>query len=115
MMASSSSREDRRIKPRTPAVLAVALESEAKPARHGVTRDLSANGLLIVTPSQFTKGDRVKIKVHAGRVGVDVIGRITRVDENPISSPELWRYRVGVALDEPLPVNLLDSKMRATG
>ena len=109
MMAPSSVRDDRRGKPRTAAVLAVALESETKGGRHGVTRDLSTNGLLIVTPSHFMKGDRLKIKVHAGvGVGVDVVGRVTRVDENPISSPELWRYRVGIELDEPLPVTLVE-------
>jgi hypothetical protein len=108
-MASSSIGEDRRGERRTPVVLAVALESDTKPARHGVTRDLSANGLLIVTPSQFARGDRVRIKVRAGTGGLDVVGRVTRVDENPISSPELWRYRVGVALDEPLPVSLGDA------
>ncbi|MBX3214085.1 MAG: PilZ domain-containing protein [Labilithrix sp.] len=113
MMASSSLRDDRRDKPRTPAVLAVALDSENKPARHGVTRDLSANGLLIVTPTHFAKGERLKIKVHAGPVGLDVVGRVARVDENPISSPELWRYRVGVQLDEPLPVNLADERAAA--
>ena len=107
-MMASSVRDDRRQKPRTAAVLAVALESDTKGGRHGVTRDLSAKGLLIVTPSHFTKGDRLKIKVHAGTVGVDVIGRVTRVDENPISSPELWRYRLGVELDTPLPVQLVD-------
>jgi hypothetical protein len=111
MMASSTLRDDRRGEPRTAAVLAVGLESETKGGRHGVTRDLSATGLLIVTPSHFTKGDRLKIKVHSNGSGdgVDVIGRVTRVDENPISSPELWRYRVGIELDIPLPVSLLDS------
>jgi hypothetical protein len=113
MMAPSSVRDDRRGKPRTAAVLAVALESETKVARHGVTRDLSTKGLLIVTPSHFAKGDRLRIKVHAGHVGVDVSGRVTRVDENPISSPELWRYRVGVELDEPLPVTLIDEGVRS--
>ncbi len=113
-MAASSVREDRRGKPRRAAVLAVALESEKKPARHGVTRDVSANGLLIVTPSQFEKGDRLKIKVHAGKIGLDVVGRVTRVDENPISSPELWRYRIGVALDEPLPSGIVDPGARIT-
>ena len=113
-MAASSVREDRRGKPRHAAVLAVALESDTKPARHGVTRDLSANGLLIVTPSHFAKGDRLKITVHAGKIGLDVVGRVTRVDENPISSPELWRYRVGVELEEPLPTGVIDSGTHIT-
>ena len=107
-MMMKSVGEDRREEPRTSVVMAVALESETKAGRHGVTRDLSTRGLLIVTPSHFTKGDRLKIKVH-GSAGadVDVEGRVTRVDENPISSPELWRYRVGVELDAPLPVSIV--------
>jgi hypothetical protein len=111
-MLTPSVRDDRRGKPRTAAVLAVALESETKTGRHGVTRDLSDKGLLIVTPSHFTKGDRLKITVHAGDVGLDVIGRVARVDENPISSPELWRYRVGVELDAPLPQSIIDLGLR---
>lgn len=94
-------------------MIAVGLASEVKPGRHGVTRDLSAKGLLIVTPSHFTKGDRLKITVHGTDGGVDVEGRVARVDENPISSPELWRYRVGVELDQPLPNALADVVAKA--
>lgn len=108
-MSTTSTRDDRRGEPRTAAVLSVDLESETKGGRLGVTRDLSATGLLIVTPSHFSKGDRLRIKVHAGAdTGVDVCGRVIRVDENPISSPELWRYRVGVELENPLPVSILE-------
>jgi hypothetical protein len=108
-MSTSTVRDDRRGEPRTAAVLSVDLASETKGGRLGVTRDLSATGLLIVTPSHFTKGDRLRIKVHSGSdTELDVCGRVTRVDENPVSSPELWRYRVGIELDKPLPVSLLD-------
>lgn len=106
-MASSSVQDDRREKPRTAAVLAVGLESETKDGRLGVTRDISAKGLLVVTASHFEKGDRLKITVHAGRVGVDLSGRVIRIDENPISSPELWRYRIGIELDAPMPTSLI--------
>jgi hypothetical protein len=112
-MMASNTRDDRRQRPRTAAVLAVGLESDTKGGRHGVTRDLSPKGLLIVTPSHFAKGDRLKIKVHAGDGGVDVVGRVTRVDENPISSPELWRYRVGVELEEPLPATMFGAPRAA--
>ena len=105
-MMSMSAREDRRENSRTAAVLAVGLASDVKAARHGVTRDLSEKGLLVVTPSRFTKGDRLKITVHTTDASMEVEGRVARVVENPISSPELWRYRVGVELDQPLPTNL---------
>lgn len=111
-MSSSNVRGDRRGTPRTAAVLAVALESDKKAARHGVTRDLSTRGLLIVTPSHFEAGDRLRIKLHSGDERFDVVGRVTRVDENPVSSPELWRYRMGVELEEPLPPALVDQSTR---
>lgn len=110
MLASNNVREDRRGTPRTPAVFAVGLESDTKGERHGVTRDLSTNGLLIVTPTQFSKGDRLKMRVHVGGASVDVAGQVMRVDENPVSSPELWRWRVGVQLDQPLPVEVISSQ-----
>ena len=113
MMTTSHSREDRRQQPRTPAVFAVGLATEVKPGRHGVTRDLSDKGLLIVTPSHFAKGDTLKITVHTGEASVDVEGRVARVDENPISSPELWRYRVGVELAEPLPDGIVEGVAKA--
>lgn len=110
---TSSARDERRGGSRTPAVLAVGLGSDAKPGRHGVTRDLSAKGLLIVTPSRFMKGDHVKVTVHSTDGAVDVEGRVARVDENPISSPELWRYRLGIELDTPLPSGIVEIHAKA--
>jgi hypothetical protein len=86
----------------------VSLETEEKTGRHGVTRDLSSNGLLIVTPSRFSPGEKVGVKVLVGGVETSMEGRIARVDVNPISSPELWRYRVGVALAAPLPIEKIE-------
>lgn len=109
MLALRNVGEDRRGTPRTPAVFAVGLESDKTGERHGVTRDLSTTGLLIVTPTQYSKGDRLKLRVHVGASLVDVAGKVMRVDENPVSSPELWRWRVGVQLDQPLPVEVLSA------
>jgi hypothetical protein len=105
-------RKDRRRAERTPAVLAVALDTTDKPGRHGVTRDLSEKGLLVVTPSTFKPGDRVTVTVHAAGEGVNVSGEVRRVDENPISSPELWRWRVGIELDAPLPNEFVERGLR---
>lgn len=114
MVAESGTiRKDRRRAERTPAVLAVALDTEEKHGRHGVTRDLSEKGLLVVTPSTFKRGDRVQVTVHADGEGVNVSGQVRRVDENPISSPELWRWRVGIELDEPLPTGVVERGLRA--
>lgn len=115
MTDPESKRTERRRKERTPAVLAVALDTDEKHGRHGVTRDLSENGLLVVTPSAFKPGDRVTVTVHAGGEGVAAIGHVARIDENPISSPELWRWRVGIALDGPLPPEFVEHGSRVSG
>lgn len=101
-------RQDRRRAARTAAVLAVGLQNESKQARHGVTRDLSAKGLLVVTPSTFKLGDRVEVTLHAGGADLNVAGHVARIDENPVSSPELWRWRVGIELDTPLPSEFVE-------
>ena len=115
MVADSGiGRKDRRRAERTPAVLAVALDTQEKHGRHGVTRDLSEKGLLVVTPSTFKRGDRVQVKVHAGGEDVNVSGQVMRVDENPISSPELWRWRIGIELDSPLPTDFVERGLRVS-
>ena len=112
-------RTDRRREKRTAAVLAVALDSNDKQNRHGVTRDLSTKGLLVVTPSSFKRGDKVQVTVHAGGEDLAVTGKVARVDENPVSSPELWRWRVGIELEAPLTPAFVErgievSRVRAT-
>ena len=48
-----------------------------------------------------------------GEAGLaDVRGRVIRVDENPVSSPELWRWRVGVELEAALPADLIEHGAR---
>lgn len=111
---SGISRKNRRRAERTPAVLAVALDTQDKQGRHGVTRDLSEKGLLVITPSSFKRGDRVQVRVHAGGDGVNVSGLVARVDENPISSPELWRWRIGIELDSPLPTDFVEAGLRVS-
>lgn len=107
-------RTDRRREKRTAAVLAVALDTTEKQNRHGVTRDLSTKGLLVVTPSAFKRGDKVQVTVHAGGEDVAVVGHVARVDENPVSSPELWRWRVGIELEAALPSDFVERGIRVS-
>jgi hypothetical protein len=100
-------RTERRTTPRIPAFFAVELSSDAKRGRCGVTRNASPNGLLIVTPSLFQADERLELSVHAEGIAAKLGGRVVRVDVNPPRSSELWRYRLAVELDEPLPGELL--------
>jgi hypothetical protein len=103
---------ERRTKPRIPAYIAVELSSATKPMRTGVTRNASRQGLLVVTPSRFKPADTLELNVHVPGFCATLKGRVVRVDENPISSSELWRYRLAIELDEPLPPELLDRAQR---
>jgi hypothetical protein len=121
-MAATSGivRTERRSKPRIPAFFAVELSSDEKRGRCGVTRNASDRGLLIVTPSKFHAEERIELAVHAENAAAKLRGRVVRVDENSSRSPEVWRYRLAVELEEPLPSELLafaDSKasMKAAG
>lgn len=89
------------------AVLAVELSSKDKPQRCGVTRNASEKGLLVVTPSRFAVGDDLSVSVMLGETRGEVAGRVVRVEENPASSDEVWRYRLALELDEALPEKLL--------
>lgn len=109
MLTDTVTGRERRRAPRFPVVLAVELSTAEKPARCGVTRDASSCGMLIVTASRFAEGEQLDVAVH-GHAGAfaRVRGRIVRIDENPFSSPEPWRYRLAVDLDAPLAAELLE-------
>lgn len=99
---------DRRTAPRVTAFFAVEMSSPSKSSRCGVTRNASDKGLLVVTPSRFAPADPLELAVHVEGLCAHLRGRIVRIDENPASSHELWRYRLAIQLDEPLPAALLD-------
>ena len=101
-------KSERRLRVRVPAYVAVELSTPAKPGRCGVTRNASGTGLLIVTPSRFREGDEMDVRVHVGGLEAHATGRVVRVDENPRSSSEVFRYRLAVALAEPLPAAVLE-------
>lgn len=107
VLESGVVRTERRSNPRIPAFFAVELSSEAKRGRCGVTRNASGRGLLIVTPSKFNADDRIELALHAENKAARLRGRIVRIDENPPRSSEIWRYRLAVELEEPLPSELL--------
>jgi hypothetical protein len=101
-------RTERRNDKRIDAFFACELSSEAKKGRCGVTRNASHQGLLVVTPSRFEQSDRIELSLHADGLAKKVVGRIVRIDENGLRSSELWRYRLAIHLDEPLPEEMLE-------
>ncbi|AKU97048.1 hypothetical protein AKJ09_03712 [Labilithrix luteola] len=82
------------------AFFAVELSSEEKAGRAGIARNASEAGLLVVTRSRFRAGEKVKLTVYAGSQNENVSGRVMRVEENPIDSAEIWRWRLAIALED---------------
>ncbi len=84
---------------------AVVLESGSRTDRVGVTRNVSAQGLLVNTPSHFAVGESLKVAVFGQTPHPSLAtGRVVRVEETPHTSTEPWRYRLAVALDTELPL-----------
>lgn len=104
---------ERRNQDRSDAFCAVELSSSTKPQRCGVTRNASERGLLIVTPSRFQEGDDIEVSVHLREESARRRGRVVRVAVNSLASNELWRYRMAVELEEPLPARLLEGAVEA--
>lgn len=105
---SNFSGRSRRVAERLSAVLAVELSSKEKAQRCGVTRNASERGLLVVTASRFRVGDEVNVSVMLGTAHGEVVGRVVRVEENPPTSDEVWRYRLALQLEQSLPEKLLE-------
>lgn len=95
---------DRRSGARQKAFFAVEIDAGARKHRVGVTRDATARSLLIASPSRFDVGDALDLRVLVPNRGmVAVHARVTRVEQNGAESPELWRYRLAVELDDERP------------
>lgn len=108
-MNNVASSESRRKAPRFDAVFAVELSSKQKSERCGVTRNVSALGALLVTPSRFDVGDAISMILHVGATKERLSGRVVRVEENGAASTEVWRYRLGVAFDSPVSEALFEA------
>ncbi len=95
---------ERRESPRTRTTVAVAIDGQVRKHRFGVSRDLSATGMLLATPSKFEVGEELALTVYlAGNVSRSIHGRVTRVEINPYQSNEPWRYKLALVYDEPDP------------
>jgi hypothetical protein len=95
---------ERRESPRTRAVLAVGIDGQVRKHRFGISRDTSATGMLLATPSRFEVGEELALTVFLGvHEQRSVRGRVIRVETNPLKSSEPWRYRLALAYAEPSP------------
>lgn len=81
---------------RTPMHVAVSVSTESRLECLGVTRDVSARGLLVHSMAKFSVGDRVRVVYRALDVETMASGRVVRVGKDP----ERWSTFPNVAAVE---------------
>ena len=96
--------DDRRISPRHSAYVGAEIDAGDGPARAAITHDGSATGLLLLTRSDLTVGQTVKLNVFfvEGESRL-VTGKVVRQEPLDPEENTLWRTKVAIDLDEPNP------------
>jgi hypothetical protein len=96
---------DRRSFPRLPVHAAVGIETSVRKNRVGVTRNISAGGLLFHTASRFQLGERLDIRFRARPIlegETLVTGRVVRAWHEERRHDSLFPHVVAVQFDEPV-------------
>jgi hypothetical protein len=86
---------------RHPIQVAVSITTSDRHDRVGVTRDLSASGLLFHSLSRFAPGERVRLVFHAVRRASCATGEVVRATQDPDEASRL-RYLTAVRFDDPI-------------
>ncbi len=95
---------ERRASPRNRVTIAVGIDGTVRKHRFGISRDASATGMLLATPSRFEVGEELALTVFLGvSERRHVRGRVIRVEVCPMRSAETWRYRLALQYIGPTP------------
>jgi len=81
--------------------VSAALETSQGRSTIAITRDISANGLLILTRLPLEDGEIIKLTVALGDSQHTLSGKVVRHEE--LEPHELWRHKVAIAVDEADP------------
>ncbi len=96
---------ERRIFSRRPVHAAIAIDTADRENRIGVTRNLSASGVMFHTASRFEIGDKLDVTFRGPPVipiDTRVRGRVVRVLHDVKESGMLFPHVIAVKFDEPL-------------
>lgn len=95
--------DERRSAPRVVAYLAGEIGTGEGKTSVAITKDVAANGLLLLSRSRFAVGDEVSMTILAGSgpdaQRVQVRGKVVRQDKLEPGESDLWRTKVAVAVE----------------
>lgn len=97
---------DRRNHPRFDVCLPLRVDAVARENRLAVTRDASAQGVLVGTPSRFHVGETLKLTFRGPDATSDprvVRGEVIRVWPNDGSQNQIWRYLAAIRFEKEQP------------
>ena len=69
-----------------------------------VSRNISASGVLVIVGATLEVGGRVDLELQVpGETDEALSGEIVRVEVNEEDPDGLWRYRLAIRFDQPVP------------
>lgn len=104
-MTEQTNQDERRIYDRRPVHAAVAIDAEDRDSRIGVTKNLSAGGVLFHTASRFELGEALDLTFRGPPVvpiDTRVRGRVVRTRHDARESDTLFPHMIAVEFEEPL-------------
>lgn len=92
--------DERRGSPRITAYYAGELETAE--GRHGIaiTRDISANGLLVLSRRSHAVGDTISLSVICDGETLALHGKVVRLQDLEPGESDLYRCKVALAMDQ---------------
>src|SRR5687768_15515107 len=97
--------DERRTSPRHTAYLAAELDTGEGDRSIAITRDVGANGLLVLSRRELVPGQVVKLRVaFAGKDDWYVTGEVVRQEPLAPGESSLWRTKVALRVDAGDPV-----------
>jgi hypothetical protein len=98
--------EERRGAPRVTAYIAAEIDTGEGKQAIAITRDVSANGILVLTRLSLEVGQAVKLKVaFGGRDDRILAGKVVRQEELDPGESTLWHTKVALAVEPGDPVH----------
>ena len=92
--------EERRASPRRNASLAGEIETGEGKASIAITRDVSAQGLLLLSRREHGVGDALKMKLVVGADNFEITAKVVRQEALSPNESSLWRTKVAVLVDD---------------
>ena len=105
--------ENRRSSPGVVAYLAGEIQTGEGKTSVAITKDVAANGFLLLSRSRYGVGDQVSLTILAGSgpdtQRVQVRGKVVRQEKLEPGESDLWRNKVALAVeDNPALAKLLE-------